>query len=89
MAEAAVLHEALVILLERFHHAGKYSDAALQVRAAEAELVSRARHPSRQAPSQPFGGALIRFPAGELRALFAGDDGVPGLQSCVLGYLAG
>jgi hypothetical protein len=44
-----VLHRAAAILREQFvANASKYAQAVAELRSAEAELLSRARHPSRQ-----------------------------------------
>lgn len=45
--DADALHQAARILRERFT-TGKHDETAAAVRRAEAELISRARHPSRQ-----------------------------------------
>jgi hypothetical protein len=45
--DAEALHQAARILRERFR-TGKHNETAAAVRRAEAELISRARHPSRQ-----------------------------------------
>jgi hypothetical protein len=48
--DAQVLHRAAAILREQFAITGKYDQTAAALRSAEAELLSRARHPSRQRP---------------------------------------